>query len=71
MGDLGSKGLLRYLRTRKSLGKTAAIMAMCAACMADYLDRRVDWEIADCPLYPFMPYTVENRDRRGLAPSRR
>jgi hypothetical protein len=60
MGGLGSKDLARYRETGKPLGKTAAIKAKCAECMANYANGRDDCTVYDCPLYPFMPYAGEN-----------
>ena len=71
MGGLGTKDLSRYLATREPLGKTSAIMAMCASCTNNYADGRLDCEIEDCPLHPFMPYTAKNRAKRGLGPGER
>jgi hypothetical protein len=68
MGGLGSKDLARYHKTGKPLGKTAAIKAKCVDCMSDYADGRIDCTVADCPLHPFMPYSAENKAKRGLIP---
>jgi hypothetical protein len=68
MSGLGSKDLARYHETGKPLGKTAAIKAKCADCMTNYVDGRVACIVADCPLYPYMPYTGENRAKRSLIP---
>ena len=56
MSGVGSKALERYLATCKPLKKTAAIKAKCADCMANYVDGRLDCEVTECPLYPYMPY---------------
>ncbi|RPI50786.1 MAG: hypothetical protein EHM49_08065 [Deltaproteobacteria bacterium] len=54
----GNKELKKYLLGAR-LTQRQAILAKCADCMGYYLDGRLDCEIEDCPLYPFMPYRIE------------
>lgn len=40
-----------------------AILAKCAECMNFYADGRIDCEVKECPIYPWMPYGVVWRYR--------
>lgn len=51
----GRKELKDYF-LGKQLTARQAILATCYGCMGMYVDGRVDCNIPDCPLYPFMPY---------------
>lgn len=45
----------------KPLSRMQAMKAKCFECMNGFLDGRQDCKIKDCPLYPWMPYSDENR----------
>jgi hypothetical protein len=51
----GKTKMLKYLSGRR-LTRGEAIVAKCFECMNGYIDGRIDCEIYDCPLYPFMSY---------------
>lgn len=51
----GRKELINHLSGER-LTARQAILAKCYECMGLYVDGKVDCEIQDCPLYPFMPY---------------
>ena len=51
----GKKELIRYF-ARQPLTAKGSIHGKCYECMNGYSDGKVDCEIPDCPLYPFMPY---------------
>ena len=55
-------GRKEYLRNRKGVKITfkQACLAKCFDCMGYYEDGRIDCQIENCPIYPFMPYR-ENR----------
>jgi hypothetical protein len=46
---------IEYLETGVKLSPKNAILANCYQCMNSYMDGKLDCEIADCPLYPYMP----------------
>jgi len=52
---VGRRELLEYLNGG-TISKKAAILAKCFDCCGYYDAGRIDCEIPDCPLYPFMPY---------------
>lgn len=52
----GKNEYLNYLKNRQRLSPLKAIKANCYQCMNSYMDGKVDCRVADCPLYPFMPY---------------
>lgn len=55
----GRSELLRHLNGEPLTFKQAAL-ANCYECMGGYTDGKYSCKIADCPLYPFMPYkTIE------------
>ena len=51
----GNKELKKYL-AGESLTQRKAILAKCADCMGYYVDGKLDCQMPDCSLYPFMPY---------------
>ena len=51
----GKNYLIKHL-TGHTLTRDQAIKAKCCDCMGYYIDGRMDCEVPDCPLYPFMPY---------------
>jgi hypothetical protein len=51
----GRKELIEHL-TGKMLTPRKAILSKCYECMNAYADGKVDCNIPDCSLYPFMPY---------------
>lgn len=55
MTGKGSTQLAAYL-AGKRLTQRGAILAKCCDCMANYADGRRDCGMAECPLYPWMPY---------------
>ena len=58
MNGIRAKGRKEYLK-HKSGGRLTpkqAILARCYDCMGYYIDGRMDCQIPECPLYPFMPY---------------
>jgi len=40
----------------KKLTLKQAVLAKCADCMGKYADGKLDCEIPECSLYPWMPY---------------
>ena len=58
----GKQEYIEYLETGKKLSPVKAIKAQCFSCMCSYLDGKVDCEISDCALYPFMPYR-DNKEK--------
>ncbi len=44
-----------------------AILGKCKDCMCDYVDGRMDCEIEDCSLYPWMPYGRLRKKDKCLA----
>ena len=51
----GNTFLLKYLRG-SVLTRDQAIKAKCCDCMGFFYDGKLDCDIPDCPLYPYMPY---------------
>lgn len=51
----GRDRLLKYLSGER-LAPVQAIKAKCCDCMGFFYDGKLDCEIPDCPLYPYMPY---------------
>lgn len=51
----GKKELIKYYAGQQLTAK-GSIQGKCYECMNGYSDGKVDCEIPDCPLYPFMPY---------------
>ena len=58
----GKTYLLKHFKG-EDLTRGQAIKAKCADCMGLYIDGRIDCEISECPLYPYMPY--RKKDSRG------
>jgi hypothetical protein len=52
----GKNEYLSYLEHSTKLPPKQAILAQCYQCLGCYADGKVDCEIPDCPLYPYMPY---------------
>jgi hypothetical protein len=52
---------IEYLETGKKLSPMKAIKAQCYQCTDAYMDTKIDCEIKECPLYPYMPYR-ENKE---------
>ena len=52
----GKNEYLSYLEHNTKLPPKQAILAQCYQCLGCYADGKVDCEIPDCPLYPYMPY---------------
>ena len=63
---------LRNFGQGKKLSLKQSILAKCCDCMGNYADGKIDCEIPDCPLYPFMPYGVAwaGRTKRIVSPER-
>ena len=55
MAHKGIKELNKY-RSGGVLTRAQAMAAMCAECMGDYIDGRMDCKTPECPLYPWMAY---------------
>ncbi len=51
----GKKHMMRHLNGER-LTRGEAIIAKCADCNAGYVDGKLNCQIVDCPLYPYMPY---------------
>lgn len=51
----GKTKMLQWLNTGR-ISRADAILAKCFECMGCYIDGRIDCEMIDCPLYPYMPY---------------
>ncbi len=54
----GRRLYLEYLDDKK-LTPLNSIIANCFECCNGYLDGRMDCELADCPLYRYMPYRIK------------
>ena len=52
----GKQEYIEYLKTGKRLSPVKAIKAQCYQCTNAYADKKIDCEIKECPLYPYMPY---------------
>lgn len=70
MTGKGSVDLEKYRNNHKPLTPVKAIAAKCADCMSNYGDGRVDCNIPDCPLYPYMPYSSDPRPKRKVSGTR-
>ena len=55
IGSGGRTQMLRFMKGER-LTRNQAIKAKCYDCTCGYQDGRVDCEIYDCPLHPYMPY---------------
>ena len=57
----------------KKLTLKQAVLAKCADCMGKYADGKLDCEIPECSLYPFMPYGAmwRARERRTMPESQK
>ncbi len=51
----GFKEISKY-SSGSRLTRKQAINAKCYDCMGGYVDGKVDCQIEDCPMYPWMPY---------------
>ena len=51
-----AQGKREYLETGKKMSPVKAIKAQCYQCTNAYMDTKIDCEIKECPLYPYMPY---------------
>lgn len=58
----GRKELLKHLSGKKLTFKQA-IYARCFDCVGYYADGKIDCDMPECPLYPFMPYKEKQEDR--------
>uniref|UniRef100_A0A6H1ZYS8 Uncharacterized protein n=1 Tax=viral metagenome TaxID=1070528 RepID=A0A6H1ZYS8_9ZZZZ len=54
----GVRLLVKYLYGER-LSRGQAMAAKCADCMGYFSDGRVDCEIPECPMYPYMPYRAK------------
>lgn len=54
----GRTNMLKFING-KNLTYKQAVLAKCFECCNGYIDTRQDCQIADCPLYGFMPYKAE------------
>jgi hypothetical protein len=52
----GKREYIECLETGKKLLPMKAIKAQCYQCTNAYMDTKIDCEIKECPLYPYMPY---------------
>ena len=61
INGIRAKGRKEYLKYKNGgrLTHRQAILARCYDCMGNYIDGRMDCQIPECPLYPFMPYREE------------
>lgn len=55
MASTGRSLLLKHF-DGKRLTRGQALIAKCCECSGYYADGRVDCQMPDCPLYPYMPY---------------
>ncbi len=62
MPGIGSNHLRHHLKGQK-LTPTQAILAKCADCTGNYIDKRHDCNIEGCPLHPWMPYNETPRPK--------
>lgn len=51
----GKLELLAYMEGKR-ITRSQAILGKCFECCNGYVDGRVDCNIPDCPLYPWMPF---------------
>jgi hypothetical protein len=51
----GRNELIDYLKGKR-LSMRKALLSKCYECMNAYADGKVDCNIPNCPLYPYMPY---------------
>jgi len=60
---IAAQGRSEYIAhlSGKRLTRDRAIRAKCYDCMGYFADGKVDCEQTNCPLYPFMPYTLTKR----------
>ena len=52
----GPKKYLHRYQMGERLTPGQTFRAKCCECMGDFVDGRMDCEIPECPIYPFMPY---------------
>jgi hypothetical protein len=52
----GRREFIGYLESDEKLSPKKAILANCYSCTGYYSDGRIDCEVNDCPLHPYMPY---------------
>jgi hypothetical protein len=62
----GRTYMIKYLEGGK-LSAGQAIKAACFCCEGYYLDGKVDCELPDCPLYPFMQYNKNKQKSRVVS----
>ena len=51
----GRKEFVKFKKGEKLTFKQS-ILAKCFECMGRYIDGKVDCEVYNCPLYPYMPF---------------
>lgn len=62
----GKREYLDYLTTRKKLTPRQAIRANCYQCAGYFIDGKMDCEVIDCPLHPYMPYRKDKAKARRI-----
>lgn len=68
----GKREYLDYLTTRKKLTPRQAIRANCYQCAGYYFDGKIDCEVIDCPLRPYMPYAKDKpKTKRAMSEKQR
>ena len=58
---------LKAHREGKRLTWRQGILAKCYECVGGYVDGKADCEIADCPLYAWMPYGQKKKAQKEKA----
>ena len=66
----GNKELKKHLLGDR-LTRRQAMLAKCADCMGYYIDGRLDCQMPECALYPFMPYGTFKPDTLKKSSTRR
>jgi len=64
MTGKGTTFALKHLQGKR-LTPQQAILAKCSDCMSHYGDGRVDCNVPECPLYPWMPYGNAPREKKS------
>lgn len=63
---------LRAFSNGKKLTLKQSVLAKCCECSCNYADGKLDCEIPECPLYPFMVYGAvwKGREKKLMSPER-
>ena len=61
--NVGSNMFKRYLGGNRLTARQSAL-AKCADCMCSFVDGLIDCHLKTCPLYPFMPYGQNRKNKK-------